>query len=108
MRHTDDYSFFSAFSAASSGRLSASEVPASSDCSGAASTSPPSAAAWASISSTAADSVAPGVGSSARFSAFEAGEVIIDCHADFFHRFGANSFDGLKLFRGHVSQRFYS
>ena len=39
-------------------------------------------------------------------STIEAGEIIIHRQADFFHRLRSNSFYGLKLFRGHISQRF--
>src|SRR5229473_1546925 len=43
-------------------------------------------------------------GSSHGFTRLQAGEIIIDGQTDFFHRLGANSFDGLQLLGSHVRQ----
>src|SRR5678816_2971663 len=40
------------------------------------------------------------------FAAFQAGEVIIDRDTDFFHRLGADAFDGFELLGRHVGQVF--
>ena len=40
------------------------------------------------------------------FAAFQCGEVIIDRDADFFHRLGADAFDGFQLLGGHVRKGF--
>ena len=40
------------------------------------------------------------------FAAFQCGEVIIDRDADFFHRLGADAFDGFQLLGGHIRKGF--